>query len=91
MINMSPLAIKIYESLKSSGAKKGIPFEITVEDLAEKVDIHAEDTALITTALNDLFRAQVTTKTSGGDVVHSCIDHIEVMHGGSYLLITLGT
>jgi len=82
---------KIYESLKSSGAKKGIPFEITVEDLAEKVDIHAEDTALITTALNDLFRAQVTTKTSGGDVVHSCIDHIEVMHGGSYLLITLGT
>jgi hypothetical protein len=91
MINMSPLAIKIYEALKTSGAKKGIPFEITVEDLAEMVDIHVEDTALITAALNDLFRAQVTTKTSGGNIVHSCIDHIEVMHGGAYLLITLGT
>jgi hypothetical protein len=91
MITMSPLAIKIYEVLKASGAKKGIPFEITVEDLAEKVDIHVEDTALITTALNDLFRAQVTTKTSAGNIVHSCIDHIEVMHGGAYLLITLGT
>lgn len=40
MINMSPLAITIYEALKSSGAKKSIPFEVTVEDLAEKVDIH---------------------------------------------------
>jgi hypothetical protein len=91
MINMSPLAIAIYETLKSSGAKKGIPFEITVEDLAEKVDIHLEDTPLITEALNDLFRAQVTTKTTKGDILHSCIDHIEIMHGGAYLLITLGT
>lgn len=91
MINMSPLAIKIYKVLKSSGAKKGIPFEITVEDLAKKVDIHEEDTALITAALNDLFRAQVMTKTLSGHIAHSCIDHIEVMHGGAYLLITLGT
>ena len=91
MINMSPLAVRIYKALKSSGAKKGIPFEITVEDLAKKVDIHEDDAALITVALNDLFRAQVTTKTPEGDVVHSCIDHIEVMHGGAYLLITLGT
>ena len=91
MINMSPLAITIYKALKLSGAKKGIPFEITAEDLAKKVDIHVEDTALITAALNDLFRAQITNKTSEGDIVHSCIDHIEVMHGGAYLLITLGT
>jgi hypothetical protein len=88
---MSPLAVSIYEALKEAGAKQGIPFEITVEDLAEKVDIHTEDTALITEALTDLFRAQVTTKTYDGDVVHSCIDHIEVMHGGAYLLVTLGT
>jgi len=91
MIHMSPLAVAIYEALKESGAKQGIPFEITVEDLAEKVDIHTDDSALITEALTDLFRAQVSTPSPNGDIVHSCIDHIEVMHGGAYLVVTLGT
>jgi hypothetical protein len=91
MIHMSPLAIAIYEALKVSGAKPGIPFEISVADLAEQVDIHADDFDVITEALNDLFRAQDTKETSTGSIVHRCIDHIEVMHSGSYLIVTLGT
>ncbi len=91
MNHMSPLALAIYEALKASGAKQGIPFEISVADLAEQVDLDVSHATLITEALNDLFRAQDTTNTSAGAVVHSCIDHVEVMHGGTYLLVTLGT